>query len=459
MSVSGFTPGQRRIVLVMASAVTFAFATLAGLVVTSTGGRQNATPMEVVPPASSLPTLDPTPLPTPTPILPETDIWSQVQAARLFDQVGRQVETLRGLTPRAGVPLSFLADREMEAFLRGLHANRQPEPGMLSYEALGLVPDVPVPVGTYKVSSVYVPEHEQVYVLTGRQESSVDAQMLLAHAYVHALQDQHFDLEAIDARAKTTDAALAIRALVEGDAMLLTSLYGHGAAEVADPEALRELTLRAEQARFGADLDTAEGWARLRRFPYWEGRQFADIIFQSGGWQALNRAYVDPPSSTEQVLHPDRYLGERDVPISIVVPDAGSALGEGWELALQDTLGELVIGLYLDAWLTEERAWRAAEGWDGDTFVVWEQDDGARVMIWRTIWDNTGEAEEFEHALAALVPHHYAPAWRMDPPHGLAGGWWEAAGGGVAVWRVARYVSLVVAPDLPALLRVAEVIP
>ena len=459
MNVSQFTPGQRRIVMFMVGAVTIAFATLAGLVITSMRGQQTVASVEAAPFESSLPTVGPTVPPSPTPILPETDIWSQVQAARLFDQVGRQVEMLRGLTPRAGVPLSFLSAQDMRAFLRGLHTDRQPEAGLLSYEALGLVPDVPVPVRTYEVSSVYVPEHEQVYVLTGRQESSNDTQLQLAHAYSHALQDQHYDLEATHARARTTDAALAMHALVEGDATLLTALYGYGDADVADWDHLSELATHAEEPRFGARLDSAESWTRLRRFPYWEGWRFAEVIFRSGGWQAIERAYMDPPSSTEQVLHPERFLEERDDPVSIVVPDVGSVLGEEWELYIQDTLGELVIGLYLEAWLTEERAWGAAEGWDGDAFVVWEHEDGSRVTIWRTIWDNTKEAEEFEQALAALIPQCYVPAWRLDPPPGIMGKWWEAAGGGVAVSRVARYVSLVVSPDLQALARVVEVMP
>jgi hypothetical protein len=45
------------------------------------------------------------------------------------------------------------------------------------------------------------------------------------HEYVHALQDQHFDLSAYDDGARTSDAYLARRAVVEGDAVLAEARF------------------------------------------------------------------------------------------------------------------------------------------------------------------------------------------------------------------------------------------
>jgi len=303
------------------------------------------------------------------------------------------------------------------------------------------------------------PEQEQLYIATGQQESSVDDQALLAHAYTHVLQDQHFDLGAMDARAMTTDATLAVRALVEGDATLLTALYRYENLAAADWERLAELILQAEQPGYGEELDRVEAWARLQRFPYREGRQFTTALFQADGWEAINHAYTDPPRSTEQVLHLERYLEGRDAPASVVVPDLSIVLGEGWTMLLRDTLGEFVTGLYLDETLPGETAWQSADGWDGDTFVVWEHEDGRRVLVWRTVWDSTAEAAEFEYALIALIPQRYLPARPADPPAGLAGRWWETDAGAVYVCRVARYVIFVQAPDVNALANVVEVLP
>jgi hypothetical protein len=455
---SGFTRRQRLTVLLMVVAIIVVFAMLTGLIVTSIQGWDSRSPAATLPFVSVVPA--PTALPSPTAVdVPEEGIWSQVQAARLFDQIAHQVETLRGLAPRAEVPLSFLDGREMTALVRQLYARDDPQTQWLPYTALGLFPSPSVSVEPRPAAGIYLPEQEQLYVATGREESTADDQALLAHAYAHALQDQHFDLGAMDARATTTDATLAIQALVEGDATLLTAFYRYEDLAVADWEHLVELILQAEQPGYGEEMDRSEAWSRLQRFPYHEGRRFAHALFRDGGWQALNDAYTDPPRSTEQVLHPERYLDQRDVPPRVVVPDLDAVLGEGWTMLVQDTLGEFAAGLYLDAVLPGEMAWQAADGWDGDTFVVWEHDDGSRVLIWRTIWDSTAEAAEFERALVALVPHQYVTVWPFEPPGELVGRWWETDAGAVTISRAARYVTTVQAPDADALASVVEDLP
>ena len=450
MSTPNFTAGQRRTVILMIMAVIVVFALFAGVVVTSLQSWDSPPPL--APRPSPFP--PPTPLPTPSPIPSPTPegLWFQVQAARLFDQIAYQVETLRGLHPRAEVPLSFLDESEMTVLLHRLYAERSPEAELLPYTALGLLPAASVSIHPYQVASIYVPAEEQLYVAIGQQESSADDQALLAHAYTHALQDQHFDLGAMGARTATTDATLAVQALVEGDATLLTALYRYQHLAAADWEHLTDLI-------YGENLAHVEAWARLQRFPYWEGRQFTAALFQAGRWEAINRAYADPPRSTEQVLHPERYLEEQDTPAGVVVPDLGAVLGEDWAMLLQDTLGEFVTGLYLGEALPEETAWQAADGWDGDTFVVWEHEDGRRVLVWRTVWDSTAEATEFERALVALIPQRFLPAQPVDPPVGMVGQWWETETEAVYVCRVARYVILVQAPDVNALANVVEVLP
>jgi len=458
VSVSGFTPGQRRTVIMLVIAVVVVFGMLTGFIVTSLERWESLSPVPVEPAVSVLDTPRPTSTPVPSPMSDEGILY-QVQAARLFDQIAHQVEMLRGLSPRAEVPLSFLDEREMTALLRQFHQDRDPESQLLPYAALGMLPDTPVSVRAQAVAGVYVPEQEQLYVATGRPPSDADDQALLAHAYARSLQDQHFDLEAMDARAATTDAALAVRALVAGDAVLMTALYRYENPAEADWDRLADLAADADQPSYGAELDRNEAWVRVQRFPYWQGRQFVSEVFRAGGWDAVNQAYTNPPRSTEQVLHPERFLEEADGPTRVVVPDVRAVLDEGWDVLVEDTLGEFTVGLYLDTELPSEHAWQAAAGWDGDTFVVWEHEDGRRLLVWRTIWDGNAEAVEFEQTLVEFVIQRYLPAWPLDPPEGLPGRWWETGTGAVSVSRAARYVVFVEAPDPNTLMNVTEVLP
>jgi hypothetical protein len=316
-----------------------------------------------------------------------------------------------------------------------------------------------VSIRVHQAAGVYVPEQEQLYVTTSQEENSIDDQALWAHAYAHALQDQHFDLGAMDARATTTDGTLAIRALVEGDATLLTALYRYQDPAAADWEHVTALIMQAEQPSYGDELDPVEAWTRLQRFPYWEGRRFAQALFQASGWQTINSAYIIPPRSTEQVLHPERYLEGQSAPINVAVPDLGGVLGVRWRMTLRDTMGEFVMGLYLVELLPEEVAWQTADGWAGDTLVIWEHWDGSQIRVWRTIWDSSAEATEFERALAALISEHYLPAHPVEPPRDLEGRWWETGAGGFYVSRVAHYVTWVQAPDADTLTDVVEALP
>jgi hypothetical protein len=205
---------------------------------------------------------------------------------------------------------------------------------------------------------------------------------------------------------------------------------------------------------------------RLRRFAVVEGRVFVQSLFEVGGWGAVNDAYAEPPHSTEQVLHPSRYGGQqggatslRDDPTKVVVPDVGPVLGEGWGMLVEETLGEFVIGLYVEETLPKARAWRVAEGWDGDTFVVWEHEDGRRVWVWRSVWDTSAEAAQFEQALGALIPQRYYPVRPVSAPQGLPGEWWEGQGEAMQVSRAGRHVLFVRAPDVNTVVNLVEFLP
>ena len=490
MNAFNLTPSQRRVVLLMAAIIIGVFSMIAGFIVTSLQTAERATPTfaRTTPtfvsllPTSQPPTLVPTPIPSPSPgpskTPDETGLWSQVQAARLFDQIAHQVETLRGLSPRAEVPLNFLDEHEMKAILRWLYGERDPEAPLEPYIALGLLPDTRLELHTPQAAGIYISEQRQLYVSTYRPESDTDAQALLAHAYVHALQDQHFDLEATESRATTTDTTLAIQALIEGDATLLTALYSYENPTEADWVHLTDLIVQAERLSHPASsslreqesepspsgdvLGPEEVWSRLLRFPNWEGRLFATALFQDGGWEKINHAYTTPPRSTEQVLHPERYLEGPDDPTNVVVPQLDAVLDEDWSMSLEDTVGEFIIGLYLNQTLPEERSWRGAEGWDGDKIIVWEHRDGRRVQVWRTIWDDTTEAAEFERSLVALIPQRYFPTQPIDAPQGLPGQWWNTQADkseAMYVHRLARYVTFVRAPDVNTLTNVVSVLP
>jgi hypothetical protein len=124
-------------------------------------------------------------------------------------------------------------------------------------------------------------------------------------------------------------------------------------------------------------------------FPYLRGLVFCAYLTNDGGWKALDAAYREPPLSTEQVLHPEKYSAKPDPPtlVDLGPIDAGC----GWTEAGRNVLGEMQIGVML----RRHGGKAAAEGWDGDRFAVFEGPDDRLGLAWLSTWDSEDDAREF----------------------------------------------------------------
>jgi hypothetical protein len=238
---------------------------------------------------------------------------------------------------------------------------------------------------------------------------------VMVHELTHAIQDQHFNLEKLTAADPLLDASLADTALAEGDATLTMLDFITGTRVEASPEIAHNLErslgdprqLLAAAASDPAARQMAEAPAWLRDtllFSYSQGFTFCMDVRRHGGQKLLDYAFrTDPPRSTEQVLHPEKWYGRRDDPIAIVWPDLESDLA-GWRRAALGEVGEEGIRILLDQALHDQRrADAAAAGWGGDRFAVYER-PGQRLLAWITDWDTETDAQEFQDATAALGP-------------------------------------------------------
>ena len=243
-----------------------------------------------------------------------------------------------------------------------------------------------------------------VSAITGRD---LIGELVVAHELTHALQDQHWGLpdSAEPATASNTDRLLARRALLEGDATWASFATVSGGAldEATRARVLHQIN--GLPAELKASLPDVPPLLRESlAFQYQAGTIFVDRLLARGDWAAVDRAQADPPVSTEQVLHPERYLAAtRDTPTPIALRATPALEHAGYRLVLADTLGEQIMRTLVGSALGPEQAARVADGWDGDRIAAFTRGTDL-VVAWMTAWDSKADAIEFADAMTQVMP-------------------------------------------------------
>jgi len=360
------------------------------------------------------------PAATPTPFFAPLD--DPALAARL-DHVEAATAILRDLEPQRPVTRAFLTRAGLLDYLtRTLDADYPPalaRADALFYHAFDFMPPetdlraLQLAVLEEQIGGFYDTDLQAMFVISATQEATALTQILYAHEFTHALQDQHFDLAALgldqEHLSAAPDAILALQALVEGDAMLLTEGYEAWLLR-RSPAAVFDLLGEALRVRTAALAAAPPITQAELMFPYTAGRDFAYALFvRAGGWAGVDAAYARLPLSTEQVLHPDRYLAG-DAPQTVSLPPLDGVLGPGWELLWERTLGEFTLREHLRSGLSRATADGAAAGWGGDRYRLYIDAEGRIVLALRLAWDTPADAAEFAAAYQGYAARLYDSA-------------------------------------------------
>lgn len=242
------------------------------------------------------------------------------------------------------------------------------------------------------------------------------AKIILAHELTHALDDQHFDIDGmLDSLEGNADAQLAYHAVVEGSGTVTMGdwMVAHMGEEVT----LEDVTANADLGAESLAEAPAAIWRPLMMV-YMRGASFLKRSDNVGTGQSplqkvpkedLVRAFTNPPRSTEQILHPEKYWDEEllDEP-KLVEIDTTAVEADGWQLVSNQNLGEAMLALATAP--DEERGGldatsmvklfgvrytnRAAKGWGGDRYVLLKKEDLIYFRL-ETVWDTEKDADQF----------------------------------------------------------------
>lgn len=254
-----------------------------------------------------------------------------------------------------------------------------------------------------QIGGFYEPETKQMNTLLLNGEIVDDElplleQIVYSHEYTHALQDQHFDLTATQALAgENRDHMQAILSLIEGDATVIMNTYTQAiAAKNPFGTALQLLVEGIQTDTLTLPAGTPPVIESELLSAYLDGSVFVSALIKAGGWDAVNAAYANPPQSTEQILHPQKYL-DGEAPQEIALAD--SELGADWEIIWDNVMGEFYLREYLQTQLTSAEANRAAAGWGGDNYQIFHNTETDQLAWVLAIgWDSAEDADEFGEA-------------------------------------------------------------
>ena len=392
------------------------------------------------------------PLATPVNDLPD-------QLASVIGEIESQVSEIRGLKKLEDVEHTLISGDELEQIVIedffSEYSDEDAYQDVLVLSSLGLLPREFDLKGFYQslyseqISGFYDEETKEIFVVQG-QDFGGSEKLTYSHEFTHVLQDQVYGLEEglglnEEACEEDSERCAAVQALIEGDASQTEILWFQTYASMDDYSDLMDLFDQLETPI----LDSAPPFMSADLyFPYEKGLAFVQFLYDQGGYEAVDDAYLSPPVSTEQILHPEKY--PEDAPLPVELPDLSRVLGNSWKLFDQNVMGEWYTYLILNKpyddkfQIGESQALEAAEGWGGDTYSVYlnENTDEA-IFVMDAVWDTIEDADQFFFAFDQYASKRWEPVSTSVFDAEL----WQGEGMSVALSRNEARTLWVMAPN------------
>jgi len=362
-------------------------------------------------------------------IVQETDASSEL--LKTADEMVQTTAQLRGLEPKAPIAKGIKSRAEISRYLNEL-VQKEYSDGELRQEGrmlqkLGLIPaamdykDFTLKLLTEQVGGYYDPDKKTFFIASWLPVE--EQKPVMVHELTHALQDQYFNVSDIlnqDRKRNNDDVTLAHQALLEGDGMavminyLLQQVHRNFAA-LPDLAVVMRAQMLTMQSQFGVFNNAPVYLQETLLFPYGYGASFLQQAWKnSPSWQSVNKIYSDLPASTEQIMHPEKYIAERDNPKPVKDADPVSKLGGSWKIAYKNVLGEFSMGLLLGVNLTEEHARKSATGWGGDEVMLLQNSEGKDAAFVNSVWDTADDADKFFAAMQLWFQRGHPQARKTD---------------------------------------------
>ncbi len=325
----------------------------------------------------------------------------------LFERVKMRMEELRGY--EITIPIKVV-DREWVLKRFGSESTDKNEmrDREIMYKALLLVPsDFRFEERKNREVGSYMAFYwnDGIYVVRENFNPENSSGEALAHEIEHAVQ-KRFDIRSDG----TFDGDLAVNAIIEGDAVLAGWLYAGKNVSGMINKTSEEISCSREPVR-GYDDDLHQ----LFYFPYLYGGVYMGKRYIQGGYALVDDILKNPPETTAELIH-GREMNFENVTVSISEIKNSTFNFTGFRVIRNDRMGEFLVYLFLSTHINDCEAFKSAEGWHGDRFILMKKGN-EYVFGWRIAFYGVRDAEEFERSLIELlntIGRRDVDGWRLN---------------------------------------------
>jgi hypothetical protein len=352
------------------------------------------------------------------------------------DDAIAQLSKITGLSPLRKVRQETITRDGVRKFLeQKLKEEVRPEDIRLEELALkkfGLVPtdfdlkSATVDLITEQAAAFYDFRTKKLYLLDGDDAASGvpgGQKMIVTHELAHALADQHFDLGKFIKKSRNDDASTARMAVMEGQAtwLMMESMVARlGQSMKSMPSVADLMSNSASEAMASQYPVLAKAPLYLRAsllFPYNQGLKFQQAVVLKMGTDGFTQVFRQPPVSTQQVLHPEKYF-EHLQPVRVSLPEPP----KGWKKVHESTVGELEHAILVEQYLSKPQAELIAPGWRGGSLAVVEDKAKRTAMLYASEWNSPAEARLFFDAYRDVLKGKWKSVeFRSETPNEFKG--------------------------------------
>lgn len=254
---------------------------------------------------------------------------------------------------------------------------------------------------TEQAAAFYDYDRKKLFISDWAAKNMRDSALI--HELAHALADQNYSISKF-LKAKSSEESSAREAVVEGQAswLMLEVVARRSGSSLREPATAKQF-LEGEQAEPGESypvFDKAPLYLqRTLLFPYDDGIHFQQAVFLHDGTEAFAKLFTNPPTSTAQVIHTDRYFNH----VPFVSPELPKPV-KPYKAYTAGTLGELETAVLIEQYAGKSTAKWLAPKLKGGAFRIDEaKPDRRSTLVYISEWADDDSAKAYFEVYAKVL--------------------------------------------------------